>query len=223
MLFVLIGIVADRAQPGRRRPVRRLELGVLRRPLEVLRAVRPRRRLVGVVRQVRPQQAPRDGADGEEESRPAQGKPGRARHGHAQRKRALSAPSTRLAPSVAVEHRAAARARRVLRELGQHAARVARRRRLPRGAALRRARRRRRSSCSSSRCASIVIESPSATSAIVPPAYASGATWPTTMPQVPPEKRPSVTRPTDSPRPWPISAPVGASISGMPGAPFGPR
>ena len=37
------------------------------------------------------------------------------------------------------------------------------------------------------------------------------------MPQVPPEKRPSVMSPTDSPRPWPISADVGASISCMPG------
>ena len=68
----------------------------------------------------------------------------------------------------------------------------------------------------------MVIESPSFTSAIGPPTYASGATWPTTMPQVPPEKRPSVMRPTDSPRPWPISAEVGASISCMPGPPFGP-
>ena len=58
---------------------------------------------------------------------------------------------------------------------------------------------------------------------MLPPACASGATWPTTMPQVPPEKRPSVMSPTDSPSPWPMSALVGASISGMPGAPFGPR
>ena len=42
------------------------------------------------------------------------------------------------------------------------------------------------------------------------------------MPHVPPEKRPSVMRPTDSPRPWPISADVGASISCMPGAAFRP-
>ena len=49
-------------------------------------------------------------------------------------------------------------------------------------------RRRRRSGCSSRRCASMVIESPPGTSAMLPPpAWASGATWPTTMPQVPPE------------------------------------
>ena len=40
--------------------------------------------------------------------------------------------------------------------------------------------------------------------------------------QVPPEKRPSVISPTDSPSPWPISAEVGASISCIPGPPFGP-
>ena len=45
---------------------------------------------------------------------------------------------------------------------------------------------------------------------------------PPTMPQVPPEKRPSVMRPTESPKPWPIKADVGASISCMPGPPFGP-
>ena len=36
---------------------------------------------------------------------------------------------------------------------------------------------------------------------INPPTKASGETWPTTIPQVPPEKRPSVIKPTDSPRP----------------------
>ncbi|CFP64713.1 Uncharacterised protein [Bordetella pertussis] len=42
------------------------------------------------------------------------------------------------------------------------------------------------------------------------------------MPQVPPENRPSVIRPTVSPNPWPTSAEVGASISRMPGPPLGP-
>jgi hypothetical protein len=70
--------------------------------------------------------------------------------------------------------------------------------------------------------ASMVIESPSFTSPIGPPTNASGATCPTTIPQVPPEKRPSVMRPQDSPSPCPISAEVGASISCMPGPPFGP-
>ena len=58
---------------------------------------------------------------------------------------------------------------------------------------------------------------------MLPPTAASGATWPTTMPQVPPEKRPSVISATDSPSPAPMIAEVGASISGMPGAPLGPR
>ncbi|KAG1434256.1 hypothetical protein G6F56_014380 [Rhizopus delemar] len=68
----------------------------------------------------------------------------------------------------------------------------------------------------------MVTESPSWIRAIGPPTKASGATWPTTMPQVPPEKRPSVIKPTGSPRPCPTSAEVGASISRMPGPPFGP-
>src|SRR5215472_13755857 len=40
--------------------------------------------------------------------------------------------------------------------------------------------------------------------------------------RVAPEKRPSVIRHTDSPRPCPTSAPVTCSISRMPGPPFGP-
>ena len=40
---------------------------------------------------------------------------------------------------------------------------------------------------------SIAIGSPSSTSAIAPPAAASGETWPIERPDVPPEKRPSVT------------------------------
>src|SRR5256712_9599972 len=39
---------------------------------------------------------------------------------------------------------------------------------------------------------------------MVPPTAASGATWPTTSPYVPPENRPSVIRPTASPSPAPM-------------------
>src|SRR5262249_55068815 len=46
--------------------------------------------------------------------------------------------------------------------------------------------------------ASIVTTPPSFSSAIGPPVQASGQTWPTTRPWVPPLKRPSVIRPTDS-------------------------
>ena len=70
--------------------------------------------------------------------------------------------------------------------------------------------------------ASIVTASPSRSSAIGPPTHASGATWPTTSPCVPPENRPSVISPTLSPSPWPTSAAVTASISRMPGPPTGP-
>src|SRR5487761_1033600 len=76
--------------------------------------------------------------------------------------------------------------------------------------------------CNKHASPSIVTESFSCTSAIPPPAAASGATCPTTIPCVPPENRPSVIRPTESPRPAPISADVGASISRIPGPPFGP-
>src|SRR5450759_431318 len=69
---------------------------------------------------------------------------------------------------------------------------------------------------------SSVTRSPSQTSAIGPPTAASGETWPTMNPCVAPEKRPSVTRATVSPRPCPTSEAVTARISGMPGAPFGP-
>lgn len=70
--------------------------------------------------------------------------------------------------------------------------------------------------------ASITIRSPSATSAMGPPAAASGATWPTTKPWLPPEKRPSVISATSWPRPRPMMAEVGLSISRIPGPPRGP-
>ena len=50
----------------------------------------------------------------------------------------------------------------------------------------------------------------------------SGATWPMQKPHVPPEKRPSVMSATVLPSPAPFRAPVMASISRMPGPPFGP-
>src|SRR5688500_13364305 len=55
-----------------------------------------------------------------------------------------------------------------------------------------------------------------------PSSTASGATWPTHRPVVPPEKRPSVRSRTSLPRPAPLIAPVTASISRIPGPPFGP-
>src|ERR1044071_886954 len=70
--------------------------------------------------------------------------------------------------------------------------------------------------------ASIVTRSPSRSAAIGPPTAASGATWPTTKPCEAPEKRPSVISATLPPRPRPMIAPVTASISRMPGPPFGP-
>ena len=45
---------------------------------------------------------------------------------------------------------------------------------------------------------------------------------PMTNPWLPPEKRPSVMRATSLPRPLPITAEVGESISRMPGPPLGP-
>ena len=69
---------------------------------------------------------------------------------------------------------------------------------------------------------SMTIRSPSATNAIGPPSTASGATWPTQNPWVPPENRPSVISAASPPRPTPFMAPVMASISRMPGPPFGP-
>ena len=92
-----------------------------------------------------------------------------------------------------VEHRARARARRVAaRTWPARRACSAAPARCQRGAAARELGVGDVRAAAVSVCASMVIESPSCTSAIVPPAYASGATWPTTMPQVPPEKRPSV-------------------------------
>ena len=64
--------------------------------------------------------------------------------------------------------------------------------------------------------------SPSWTAAIGPPRGASGATWPAMKPWVAPEKRPSVSSATESPRPSPWSAAVTASISRIPGPPDGP-
>ena len=55
---------------------------------------------------------------------------------------------------------------------------------------------------------SIVIVSPSRTAAIGPPRAASGATWPAMKPCVAPEKRPSVSSATSSPRPAPMIAAV---------------
>src|SRR5690606_37240006 len=74
---------------------------------------------------------------------------------------------------------------------------------------------------------SFLIESMRITSlsfikAILPPSHASGAICPTTKPWVPPEKRPSVIKATDFPKPAPIIAEVGFNISGIHGAPFGP-
>ena len=54
--------------------------------------------------------------------------------------------------------------------------------------------------------ASMVMESPSCTSASGPPSAASGVMWPTTKPWLPPEKRPSVISATLSPRPLPMIA-----------------
>src|SRR6266508_1371949 len=70
--------------------------------------------------------------------------------------------------------------------------------------------------------ASISMRSPSRRSAIGPPTSASGETWPTENPFVAPENRPSVISATSLPRPAPATAAVTASISGMPGDPFGP-
>src|SRR3989339_843107 len=66
------------------------------------------------------------------------------------------------------------------------------------------------------------ISSPSSTIARGPPTIASGDTCPIQGPWVPPEKRPSVTSATDSPKPIPTSAAVGANISLIPGPPRGP-
>ena len=70
--------------------------------------------------------------------------------------------------------------------------------------------------------ASILITSPSLMSAMGPPSWASGATWPMTKPWDPPLNLPSVMRATQSPSPAPMMALVGVSISGIPGPPLGP-
>mmetsp|Transcript_27655 Transcript_27655/g.110745 ORF Transcript_27655/g.110745 Transcript_27655/m.110745 type:complete len:383 (-) Transcript_27655:695-1843(-) len=70
--------------------------------------------------------------------------------------------------------------------------------------------------------ASMRIGSPSRTRAIGPPSWASGVTWPMQKPCEPPEKRPSVMSAVTSPRPAPMMAEVGVSISGSPGPPLGP-
>ena len=67
-----------------------------------------------------------------------------------------------------------------------------------------------------------VTVSPSRTAAMGPPSTASGATWPAISPWVAPEKRPSVSSPTEGPSPAPVRAAVTASISRMPGPPRGP-
>ncbi len=69
---------------------------------------------------------------------------------------------------------------------------------------------------------SIVIASPSRTSAMGPPRAASGHTWPTKQPLLVPEKRPSVTIAADAASPRPTRYFMGAYISGMPGPPRGP-
>ena len=64
--------------------------------------------------------------------------------------------------------------------------------------------------------------SPSRIAAMGPPSAASGDTWPIIRPRVAPLKRPSVSSATESPKPSPTIAPVTASISRVPGPPFGP-
>ncbi len=69
---------------------------------------------------------------------------------------------------------------------------------------------------------SMVIGSPSRTSAMAPPDAASGEMWPMDRPEVPPENRPSVISAQALPRPRPFRKDVGYSISCMPGPPLGP-
>src|SRR5581483_781039 len=69
---------------------------------------------------------------------------------------------------------------------------------------------------------SMTTVSPFSTSAIAPPAAASGATWHTDRPEVPPENRPSVISAQLRPSPLPLRNEVGYSISCMPGPPRGP-
>ncbi|SHW33911.1 Uncharacterised protein [Mycobacteroides abscessus subsp. abscessus] len=56
---------------------------------------------------------------------------------------------------------------------------------------------------------SMLMMSPSSTSAIGPPAAASGEMWPMDSPEVPPEKRPSVMSAQLAPRPRPLRKAVG--------------
>ena len=69
---------------------------------------------------------------------------------------------------------------------------------------------------------SISIISPSSIKAIFPPTAASGETCPIAAPLVAPENLPSVISATEFPKPLPIIAEVGFSISLIPGPPFGP-
>ena len=55
-----------------------------------------------------------------------------------------------------------------------------------------------------------------------PPTAASGETWPTTMPYVPPENRPSVINPTESPSPAPIEGGCRGEHLAHPRAALGP-
>ena len=88
----------------------------------------------------------------------------------------------------------------------------------------------RRASSSSSETSSVSVPasmsmemtSPSWTSAMGPPAAASGLTCPMAGPLVAPEKRPSVISAQDLSSPMPQMAEVGVSISRMPGPPAGP-
>ena len=69
---------------------------------------------------------------------------------------------------------------------------------------------------------SMEIMSPSRTMPMGPPEAASGETWPMQAPRVAPENRPSVMSATELPRPMPMMAEVGFSISRIPGPPLGP-
>ena len=68
----------------------------------------------------------------------------------------------------------------------------------------------------------MMMASPFFISAIGPPSCASGTTWPMMKPWEPPENLPSVISATSLPKPAPMIAEVGVSISGMPGPPLGP-
>ena len=69
---------------------------------------------------------------------------------------------------------------------------------------------------------SILMVSPSSTSAMGPPAAASGEMCPMAGPLVAPEKRPSVMSAQEWSSPMPQITLVGVSISRMPGPPAGP-